>query len=140
MAWMRSSVRSRLAPPSPHPATFSEVHQSARSAAFRGILGQWRALAVGRQPGRGGGNYGGTRQLRTGVTPVLTDNSIRSAKPREKPYKMGDSGGLFILVHPSGARWWCFKFRVAGKEKLLSFGVNPDVPLKLARERRYSTR
>jgi len=71
---------------------------------------------------------------------VLTDNSIRSAKPPEKPYKMGDSGGLFILVHPSGARWWRFKFRVAGKEKLLSFGVYPDVPLKLARERRDEAR
>lgn len=71
---------------------------------------------------------------------MLTDNAIRSAKPREKPYKMGDSGGLFLLVHPSGARWWRFKYRVAGKENLLSFGVYPDVPLKLARERRDEAR
>jgi integrase len=71
---------------------------------------------------------------------MLTDNSIRTAKPREKPYKMGDSGGLFLLIHPSGARWWRFKYRVAGKEKLLSFGVYPDVPLKLARERRDEAR
>jgi len=40
--------------------------------------------------------------LRTAVTPMLTDNSIRAAKPREKPYKMGDSSVLFILIHPSG--------------------------------------
>src|SRR3954453_21086807 len=66
---------------------------------------------------------------------MLTDNSIRAAKPRDKPYKMGDSGGLFLLIHPTGARWWRLKYRVAGKEKLLSFGVYPDVSLKLARER-----
>jgi len=71
---------------------------------------------------------------------VLTDNAIRTAKPREKPYKMGDSGGLFLLLRPSGALWWSFKYRVAGKEKLLSFGVCPDVPLKLARERRDEAR
>jgi hypothetical protein len=71
---------------------------------------------------------------------VLTDNAIRGAKPREKPYKLADGGGLFILVNPSGAPWWRFKFRVAGKEKLLSSGVYPDVPLKLARERRDDAR
>lgn len=54
--------------------------------------------------------YGGTRRLRSAVTRVLADNAIRTAKPREKPYKMGDSGGLFLLIHPSGARWWRFKW------------------------------
>jgi Arm DNA-binding domain len=58
---------------------------------------------------------------------MASDSSIHIAKPREKPYKMGDSGGLFLLIHPSRARWWRFKYRVAGKEKLLSFGVYPDV-------------
>lgn len=71
---------------------------------------------------------------------MLTDNAIRSAKPREKPYKLFDERGLFVLVMPSGARWWRLKFRVARKERLLSLGVYPDVSLKVARERRDDMR
>lgn len=71
---------------------------------------------------------------------MLTDNAIRSAKPREKPYKLFDERGLFLLITPAGARWWRLKFRVAGKEKLLSVGVYPDVSLKVARERRDELR
>jgi len=71
---------------------------------------------------------------------MLTDNAIRSAKPREKPYKLFDERGLFMLVTPKGARWWRLKFRVAGKEKLLSLGVYPDVSLKAARKRRDDLR
>jgi integrase len=71
---------------------------------------------------------------------MLTDNAIRAAKPREKPYKMFDGGGLYLLVNPNGSRWWRLKFRVDGKEKLLSVGTYPDVPLKLARDRRDDAR
>lgn len=52
----------------------------------------------------------------------LTDVAIRNAKPRTKPYKMGDAGGLLLLVTPAGGKLWRLKFRVAGKEKLLSPG------------------
>jgi integrase len=71
---------------------------------------------------------------------MLTDNAIRSAKPRDKPYKLFDERGLFLLVTPSGGRWWRLKFRVAGKEKLLSLGVYPDITLKSARELRDDAR
>ena len=71
---------------------------------------------------------------------MLTDNAIRSAKPREKPYKLFDERGLFMLVTPNGARWWRLKFRAGGKEKLLSVGVYPDVSLKVAREGRDELR
>lgn len=66
----------------------------------------------------------------------LTDLAIRSAKPKVKPYKLADERGLFLLVHPNGGRYWRFKYRFDGKEKLLAFGVYPDVPLKDAREKR----
>ena len=66
----------------------------------------------------------------------LTDTAIRKAKPRSKPYKMFDAGGLFLLVTPSGGKWWRFKYHFAGKEKLLSLGTYPDIPLKEARDRR----
>ena len=66
----------------------------------------------------------------------LTDAAVRSAKPKEKPYKLADERGLFLLVNPSGSKYWRLKFRVDGKEKLLSFGTYPDVSLREARERR----
>lgn len=78
----------------------------------------------------------------------LTDTAIRNAKSGITPsgqttaraYKMGDSGGLFLLVTPNGGKWWRFKYRFNGKEKRLSLGVYPDVPLKDARNRRDDAR
>jgi integrase len=70
----------------------------------------------------------------------LTDVAIRTAKPREKPYKLADQDGLFLLVQPSGGRLWRLKFRRDGKEQKLSLGVYPDVTLKEARERRDEAR
>ena len=66
----------------------------------------------------------------------LTDIAISSAKPTEKPYKLYDEGGLFLIVTPNGGKWWRFKYRFEGKEKLLSMGTYPEVPLKDAREKR----
>lgn len=71
---------------------------------------------------------------------MLTDNAIRSAKSRGKPYKLFDERGLYLLVTQEGARWWRFKFRYGDKEKLLSLGVYPDVKLKDARKRRDELR
>lgn len=71
---------------------------------------------------------------------ALTDTAIRNAKPKEKPYKLADEKGLFLLVHPNGGRYWRFKYRFVGKEKLLALGVYPDVSLKEARERRDNAR
>lgn len=63
----------------------------------------------------------------------LTDTQIRNIKPAEKPIKLYDEKGLLLLVQPSGAKWWRFKYRIAGKEKLLAIGVYPDISLKAAR-------
>lgn len=70
----------------------------------------------------------------------LTDTSIRNAKPGAKPIKLFDERGLFLLVTPTGGKWWRFRFMFDGKEKLLSLGVYPDVSLKDARERRDEAR
>jgi integrase len=69
--------------------------------------------------------------------PVLTETEIKNAKPREKPYKLfdGKGHGLFLLVKPSGAKGWRFKYRFYGKERLISLGEYTDVPLKRAREK-----
>jgi len=70
----------------------------------------------------------------------LTDTAIRRAAPHSKPYKMFDAGGLFLLVNSGGGKWWRFKYRFAGKEKLLSLGTYPEVALKDARIRRDAER
>ena len=70
----------------------------------------------------------------------LSDAEIRTAKPREKPYKLGDSGGLYLQVMPNGAKHWRLKFRIHGKEKKLAIGTYPATGLKLARERREAAR
>ena len=59
----------------------------------------------------------------------LTDTAIRNVKPAEKPTRLFDGGGLYLEVSPTGGKWWRFKYRFAGKEKRLSLGVYPDVPL-----------
>ncbi|MSP49783.1 MAG: DUF4102 domain-containing protein [Alphaproteobacteria bacterium] len=59
----------------------------------------------------------------------LTDATIRSAKPGDRPIRLFDSGGLYLEVAPSGGKWWRLKYRFDGKEKRLSLGVYPDVPL-----------
>ena len=71
---------------------------------------------------------------------ALSNTAILNAKPSEKPYKLYDSDGLFMQVTPNGGKWWRFKYRFEGKEKLLSFGTYPEVSLVNARERRDSSR
>jgi len=71
---------------------------------------------------------------------ALTDTKIRNAKPTDKAYKVYDEAGLFIQVTPAGGKWWRFKYRFGGKEKLLSFGTYPDVSLSDARNRRDDAR
>ena len=53
---------------------------------------------------------------------------LRAAKPTQKPYKLSDGGGLYLLVNPNGALWWRLEYPFEGREKLLSFGVHPHVP------------
>jgi integrase len=70
----------------------------------------------------------------------LTETAIRAAKPKERPYKLADGSGLTLLVNPDGSKWWRLRYRIAGREKMLSLGVYSDVSLKAARERRDEAR
>ena len=71
---------------------------------------------------------------------ALTDTSIRAARARDRPYKLTDDGGLTLLVNLNGSKWWRLRYRFDGREKMLSLGVYPAVPLKRARERRDEIR
>lgn len=70
----------------------------------------------------------------------LTDTAIRNAKSGAKPAKLFDERGLFLIVTPTGGKWWRFRYKFDDKEKLLSLGVYPDVGLKDARQRRDDAR
>lgn len=72
------------------------------------------------------------RNAKSGVTP--------NGRKTDKPYKMGDAGGLYLEVSPKGGKWWRLKYRYAGKEKRLSLGTYPETSLKAARDRRDEAR
>lgn len=65
---------------------------------------------------------------------ALSDLQIRKAKPKERPYKLADGAGLYLLVNPTGSRLWRWKYRVGGREKVLALGIYPDVSLADARD------
>ena len=74
-------------------------------------------------------------------TPMpLDDLTIRNAKPREKPFKLFDEKGCFLLVNPNASKLWRLKYPFAGKEKLLALGAYPEVSLKTARAKRDEAR
>ncbi|NKF24523.1 tyrosine-type recombinase/integrase [Solimonas marina] len=71
---------------------------------------------------------------------MLTDIQIRNAKQKDKPYKLPKELGLFVLVNPNGSKWWRFSYSFGGKEKSISLGTYPLIPLSLARQRRDEAR
>lgn len=71
---------------------------------------------------------------------ALTDTAIRNAKPRDKEYKLADSGGLYLLVTPAGGRLWRLKYRTNGVERKLALGKYPDCTLADARRARDAAR
>lgn len=71
---------------------------------------------------------------------ALSDLRIRSAARREKPYKLTDGGGLYLLVQPTGSKLWRMKYRFMGREKLLSIGRYPEVGLARARKEQLAAR
>ena len=70
----------------------------------------------------------------------LSALKVKSAKPSERPYKLADGAGMYLLVHPTGSKYWRLKYRVAGKEKVLALGVYPEISLAEARIRRDDAR
>lgn len=66
---------------------------------------------------------------------ALTDIQLKKSKPSEKPYKLSDSGNLYLWVTPSGGEIWRWAYKFEGNAKLMPFGKYPDIPLALATER-----
>jgi integrase len=74
------------------------------------------------------------------VVKPLTDAQIKSAKPKDREYKLFDGGGLYIAVTPKGYKWWRFKYKIDGKDALMSLGVYPETSLSRARDERQRVR
>ena len=70
----------------------------------------------------------------------LTDTAIRNAKPKDKPYKVADSYGLYLLVNPRGSKLWRVKYRMNGVERKLALGSYPEITLAEARSARDAAR
>ncbi|EPY1530589.1 TPA: tyrosine-type recombinase/integrase [Escherichia coli] len=70
----------------------------------------------------------------------LTDAKIRTLKPSDKPFKVSDSHGLYLLVKPGGSRHWYLKYRINGKESRIALGAYPAVSLSDARQQSEGVR
>ena len=71
---------------------------------------------------------------------MITDTTVRKAKPAAKAYKLTDGMGLHLLVQPTGGKLWQLRYRVGGKERTASLGNYPDVGLADARAQRDALR
>jgi hypothetical protein len=67
---------------------------------------------------------------------MLNDTRVRSAKPCQRPVKLSDSGGLYLLIAPHGSKLWRLAYRFGGKQKTLAIGAYPTFTLKAARDKR----
>ena len=70
----------------------------------------------------------------------LTELSIKQAKPKEKQYKLTDGEAMYLRVYPNGSKYWQLQYWFEGKQKILSFGLWPDVSLKEARDKRFEAK
>lgn len=68
----------------------------------------------------------------------LSDLATKAAKPRDKPYKLFDEKGLYLLIMPNGSKYWRLKYHFGSKEKVFAVGVYPAISLGQAREQRVT--
>jgi len=72
--------------------------------------------------------------------PPLSETQIENARPSEKPIRLFDGAGLFLEIEPNGTKLWRYKYRFAGKQKMISCGIYPGVSLSDARLQRSEAR
>jgi len=74
------------------------------------------------------------------TTDKLTEVQVKNTKPTDAPYKISDGGGMYLLVNPTGGKYWHLAYRYNNKQKLLALGVYPEVTLAKARKAREKAR
>lgn len=60
---------------------------------------------------------------------MLTDTQCRTAKPKEKLYRLNDFNGLYLEVKPNGKKAWRYRFKLNGKSSMFALGEYPTVKL-----------
>jgi integrase len=65
----------------------------------------------------------------------LTESQVRSAKPRQTGYRLPDDRGLFLWITPQGGRHWRYRYKIDGREKVMTFGPWPEVSIVAARKK-----
>lgn len=70
----------------------------------------------------------------------LTETKIKGSKPKEKPYKLSDSHGLYLDIKPSGLKVWRYRYRIQGKETSYTIGEYPAITLADARQKHQQVR
>jgi hypothetical protein len=147
-------------PASSRPATCARVRTPAPGAVLSARAGQ-ADLRFRRAPGRrveprrrgtrssadefnliAGALERGRRfiDLSSKVILMLTNATVKAAQPGARPYKLHDSGGLHLLVRPTGSKTFRMKYRRRGREQLLTIGSWPEIQLGDARARRDQAR
>ena len=54
---------------------------------------------------------------------MLSDPACKNVKPKDKPYKLADEKAMHLLINPDSPKYFRFKYRFDGKEKILAWGV-----------------
>jgi len=128
-----TSVRFRAQPPYSSFTLSHNVSKSLETGIFFARVGiitsQHIAGLTRKSVGKNAGNFGDVW-----VT-MLTALQIKAAEPRDKLYRLADGNGLYLEIPPKGAKRWRFRYRYAGREKMLSLGTYPEVSLKSARRK-----
>lgn len=71
---------------------------------------------------------------------ILSDRTLKNAKPQIEQYSLKDGLGLFFIIEPNGSRYWHFRFSWAKKQQRISLGIYPEISLKDARQLRDEAR
>jgi len=66
---------------------------------------------------------------------VLTQGAIDAIKPSDKRREIPDgrTPGLYLIVQPSDARSWAYRYRIDGRARKVTFGDYPTLALAAAR-------
>lgn len=131
--------RVKPCPPSSLVSACQHHHRTPPNRFATGVSCVSKCQPVSRNARRFGVSLGYPVQ-KWGYRVLLSDLKCRKAVPAEKPFKLSDGKGLFLLVKPNGSKLWQMRYTFAGKESILSFGPYPEVKLQEARDRRDTAR
>lgn len=66
--------------------------------------------------------------------------TLAALKPKDKPYKVGAGGGLYLEVRPNGSKLWRLKYYFERHERKIALGAFPAITLAQAIKARDKAR